>query len=69
MWETAVDTRGSILFACRYLPATCGAELGEKQQMLIIALSFSKFPSCQGFIPRGGIAHLILLRQTVIVHS
>jgi hypothetical protein len=69
MWEAAVDTRASILFACRYLPATCGAELGEKQQMLIMALSFSKLPSRQGFIPRAGIAHLILLRQTVIVHS
>jgi hypothetical protein len=42
MWEAAVDTRVSIFFACRYLPATCGAELREKQQILIIALSFSK---------------------------
>jgi hypothetical protein len=59
MWTAAVDTRVLILFACRHLPATCSAELGEKQQMLIIALSFSKLPSCQGFIPKGGIAHLI----------
>jgi hypothetical protein len=27
--------------------------------MLIIALGFSKLPSCQAFIPRGSIAYLI----------